>query len=101
MLPLCEQNGISQIVWSPLAQGALTGKYRPGEPPPDGSRATSARMGRMMGSWLDDDVLATVQRLVPRAARLGITMSQLALAWVLRHENVASTIRRCVTSRAG
>ncbi len=70
VIPLCAANGISQIVWSPLAQGALTGKYRPGEAPPEGSRATSARMGRMMGSWLEDDVLERVQRLVPIAERL-------------------------------
>ena len=92
VIPLCAANGISQIVWSPLAQGALTGKYRPGEPPPEGSRATSRRMGRMMGSWLSDDVLERVQRLLPIAERLGITMPQLALAWVLREDNVASAI---------
>jgi aryl-alcohol dehydrogenase-like predicted oxidoreductase len=92
VIPLCRENGISQIVWSPLAQGALTGKYKPGQAPPAGSRATSERMGRMMGSWLDDDVLARVQRLVPIAERLGITMAQLALAWVLRVPNVASAI---------
>jgi 1-deoxyxylulose-5-phosphate synthase len=92
VIPLCQENGISQIVWSPLAQGALTGKYKPGAPPPDGSRATSERMGRMMGHWLDDDVLERVQRLVPVAKRLGLTMAQLALAWVLREENVASAI---------
>ncbi len=92
VIPLCEANGISQIVWSPLAQGALTGKYKPGAPPPAGSRATSERMGSMMGNWLEQDVLETVQRLVPVAERLGITMAQLALAWVLREENVASAI---------
>jgi aryl-alcohol dehydrogenase-like predicted oxidoreductase len=92
VIPLCAANGISQIVWSPLAQGALTGKYHPGEAPPAGSRATDRRMGRMMGGWLDDDVLERVQRLVPIAERLGITMAQLALAWVLREGNVASAI---------
>jgi aryl-alcohol dehydrogenase-like predicted oxidoreductase len=92
VIPLCAQNGISEIVWSPLAQGALTGKYKPGAPPPEGSRATSARMGRMMGGLLADDVLEIVQRLTPIAERLGITMAQLALAWVLRLENVASAI---------
>jgi 1-deoxyxylulose-5-phosphate synthase len=92
VFPLCAANGISQIVWSPLAQGALTGKYRPGEPPPEGSRATSARMGQMMGDWLADDALQTVQRLRPVAERLGLTMAQLALAWVLREPNVASAI---------
>jgi 1-deoxyxylulose-5-phosphate synthase len=92
VIPLCRENGISQIVWSPLAQGALTGKYKPGAPPPKGSRATSERMGSMMGDWLDDAVLERVQRLAPIAERLGITMAQLALAWVLREDNVASAI---------
>ena len=92
VIPLCRANGISQIVWSPLAQGALTGKYRPGAAPPEGSRATSERMGHQMGHLLDDDVLERVQRLVPVAERHGITMAQLALGWVLREENVASAI---------
>jgi aryl-alcohol dehydrogenase-like predicted oxidoreductase len=92
VFPLCRANGISQIVWSPLAQGALTGKYKPGAPPPEGSRAASRQMGGMMSNWLEEDVLETVQRLAPVAERLGITMAQLALAWVLREENVASAI---------
>jgi 1-deoxyxylulose-5-phosphate synthase len=92
VFPLCRANGISQIVWSPLAQGALTGKYNPGAPPPEGSRATSRQMGSMMSNWLEEDVLETVQRLVPVAERLGLTMAQLALAWVLCEENVASAI---------
>jgi len=92
VFPLCAENGISQIVWSPLAQGALTGKYKPGAAPPEGSRATSRRMGRLIGGWLQNDVLETVQRLVPVAERLGITMAQLALAWVLRREELASAI---------
>ena len=92
IFPLCKANGISQIVWSPLAQGALTGKYKPGAPPPEGSRATSRQMGGMMSDWLEEDVLETVQKLVPVAERLGLTMAQLALAWVLREENVASAI---------
>jgi aryl-alcohol dehydrogenase-like predicted oxidoreductase len=92
IFPLCKANGISQIVWSPLAQGALTGKYKPGTPPPEGSRATSRQMGGMMSNWLEEDVLETVQRLVPVAERLGITMAQLALGWVLREDNVASAI---------
>ena len=92
VFPLCKANGISQIVWSPLAQGALTGKYKPGAPPPEGTRATSGAMGAFMGSWLREDVLEKVQRLLPVAGRLGITMAQLALAWVLREENVASAI---------
>jgi aryl-alcohol dehydrogenase-like predicted oxidoreductase len=92
VMPLCDGNGISQIVWSPLAQGALTGKYRPDAPPPPGSRATSERMGRLIGRFMNDDVLARVQRLVRVAERLEITMAQLALAWVLRQPNVASAI---------
>jgi aryl-alcohol dehydrogenase-like predicted oxidoreductase len=92
VIPLCKANGISQIVWSPLAQGTLTGKYKPRAAPPAGSRATSEQMGSMMGRWLDDDVLETVQRLQPIADRLELTMAQLALAWVLREENVASAI---------
>jgi 1-deoxyxylulose-5-phosphate synthase len=92
VIPLCRANGISQIVWSPLAQGALTGKYRPGEPAPADSRATSPRMGRMMDRWLDDDVLRRVQRLLPVADGLGLSPAQLALAWVLREDNVAAAI---------
>jgi aryl-alcohol dehydrogenase-like predicted oxidoreductase len=92
VIPVCKANAISQIVWSPLAQGALTGKYKPGQPPPEGSRATSDRMGHMMDRWRDDAVLEAVQRLVPIAERLGITMGHLALAWVLREPNVASAI---------
>jgi aryl-alcohol dehydrogenase-like predicted oxidoreductase len=92
VIPLSAANGISQIVWSPLAQGVLTGKYKPGTRPPEGSRATSERMSRMMGDWLEDDVLETVQRLVPIADRLGLSLAQVALAWVLREPNVASAI---------
>ena len=92
VIPLCAANGISQIVWSPLAQGALTGKYRPGEAPPEGTRASSDSMGGFMSRVLRDRVLEGVQRLVPIAEGLGITMAQLALAWVLRQENVASAI---------
>jgi 1-deoxyxylulose-5-phosphate synthase len=92
VIPLCAANGISQIVWSPLAQGTLTGKYAPGEPPPPGTRAASQTMGWAMDRFRDDDVLEAVQRLRPIADGLGITMSQLALAWVLREPNVASAI---------
>jgi aryl-alcohol dehydrogenase-like predicted oxidoreductase len=92
VIPLCAENGISQIVWSPLAQGVLTGKYEPGRAPPGGSRATSSTMGWAMDRWRDDDVLSAVQRLRPIADGLGITMAQLALAWVLREPNVASAI---------
>ncbi len=92
IIPLCAREGISQIVWSPLAQGALTGKYKPGSPPPADSRAASKSMGPMMGRFREDSVLAAVQRLRPVADDLGLTMAQLALAWVLREENVASAI---------
>jgi aryl-alcohol dehydrogenase-like predicted oxidoreductase len=92
VIPLCAANGISQIVWSPLAQGALTGKYTPGQAPPPGSRATSQEMGWAMDRFRDDEVLEAVQRLRPIADGLGITMAQLALAWVLREPNVASAI---------
>src|SRR2546422_3163095 len=92
VIPLCKESGISQIVWSPLAQGTLTGKYRPGEEPAQGTRAASSQMGWSMDRFRDDDVLNAVQRLVPIAEGLGITMAQLALAWVLREENVASAI---------
>jgi aryl-alcohol dehydrogenase-like predicted oxidoreductase len=92
VIPLCERNGISQIVWSPLAQGVLTGKYRPGEAPPPDSRATSSTMNRFIKQWLNDEMLEAVQRLVPVAEGAGLTMSQLALAWVLRQENVAAAI---------
>jgi aryl-alcohol dehydrogenase-like predicted oxidoreductase len=92
VIPLCAANGISQIVWSPLAQGVLTGKYAPGEGPPPDSRAASERMGHMMGEYRTDDVLTRVQRLAPIAERLGATTAQLALAWVLREPNVASAI---------
>jgi aryl-alcohol dehydrogenase-like predicted oxidoreductase len=92
VFPLCAANGISQIVWSPLAQGALTGKYTPGQAPPPGTRAASQSMGWAMDRFRDDDVLEAVQRLRPIADGLGITMAQLALAWVLREPNVASAI---------
>ncbi len=92
VFPLCAANGISQIVWSPLGQGALTGKYKPGEAPPPGSRAASQDMGWAMDRFRDDDVLEAVQRLRPIADGLGITMAQLALAWVLRRDEVACAI---------
>ena len=92
VIPLCKENGISQIVWSPLAQGALTGKYKPGEEPAAGTRAASQQMGWAMDSYRDDEVLERVQRLGPIAEDVGVTMAQLALAWVLREENVAAAI---------
>ncbi|MGI8778445.1 MAG: aldo/keto reductase family protein [Acidimicrobiales bacterium] len=92
VIPLCAREGISQVVWSPLAQGALTGKYRPGAAPPPDSRAASRSMGSMMGRWRDDEVLEAVDRLRPVADGLGVAMAQMALAWVLREPNVASAI---------
>jgi aryl-alcohol dehydrogenase-like predicted oxidoreductase len=92
VFPLCAANGIGQIVWSPLAQGVLTGKYEPGRPPPEDSRAASEVMGTMMGRWRDDDVLSAVGRLRPVAEQAGLTMAQLALAWVLRRDDVSSAI---------
>src|SRR6059036_635785 len=92
VIPLCEREGISQIVWSPLGQGVLTGKYRPGEPPPADSRAASESMGGFIGRLLAPPVLEAVQRLGPVAQQAGLSMPQLALAWVLRQRNVASAI---------
>jgi 1-deoxyxylulose-5-phosphate synthase len=92
VIPLCAANGISQIVWSPLAQGVLTGKYEPGRPPPADTRAASQAMGWAMDRWRADEVLEAVQRLRPTADGLGISMGQLALAWVLHEPNVASAI---------
>jgi 1-deoxyxylulose-5-phosphate synthase len=92
LIPLCERHEISQIVWSPLAQGVLTGKYRPGEPPPSDSRAASESMGGFIDRLVQPSVLEAVQRLVPIAEQAGLTMVQMALAWVLRQQNVASAI---------
>ena len=92
VFPLCAANGIAQIVWSPLAEGVLTGKYLPGEPPPQGSRAASAAMSNYISKFMDDTTLEAVQRLKPIAFDLGLTMGQLALAWVLRRPEVASAI---------
>jgi aryl-alcohol dehydrogenase-like predicted oxidoreductase len=92
VIPPSRANGISQIVWSPLAQGVLTGKYAPGTPPPAGSRAASDDMGGWIDRFLTDDVLDRVQRLKPLAAEAGLSLAQFALAWVLREQNVASAI---------
>jgi aryl-alcohol dehydrogenase-like predicted oxidoreductase len=92
VIPLCAANGISQIVWSPLAQGVLTGKYRPGSPPPKDSRATSEEMGGWMDRLLQPRVLEAVERLKPLADEAGLSLAQFALAWVLREPNVASAI---------
>ena len=92
VIPLCAANGISQIVWSPLGQGVLSGKYDPDSPPPKDSRAASAEMGGFMDRLMHPDVLRAVQRLKPIAAEAGLTLPQFALAWVLREPNVASAI---------
>jgi aryl-alcohol dehydrogenase-like predicted oxidoreductase len=92
VIPLCATNWISQIVWSPLAQGVLTGKYRPGAAVPSDSRATSGEMGGFIGGLLRNEVLEAVDRLRPIADGLGVSLAQLALAWVLREPNVASAI---------
>ena len=93
VVPACETEGLSQIVWSPLAQGVLTGKYLPGEPPPDGSRATDELGGKsMISRWMRDEVLQKVQALKPIADEAGLTMAQLGVAWVLQNPNVASAI---------
>ncbi len=92
VIPLCRDNGISQIVWSPLAQGVLSGKYRPGAPPPAGSRATSDEMSGFIDRWLQPSVLEAVEQLKPIAAEAGLSLAQFALAWVLREPNVAAAI---------
>ena len=92
LISLCETQSISQVVWSPLAEGVLTGKYRPGEAPPGDSRAASDAMGTFIRHRLTDETLTAVQRLAPIAEELGMSMAQLAIAWVLRQPNVASAI---------
>ncbi len=92
VIPVSEQLGIGQLVWSPLAQGILTGKYMPGDEPPKGSRAASPKEQGFMRRLMDDRVLEAVQRLRPVAEGLGLTMAQLAVAWVLRQESVSSAI---------
>jgi aryl-alcohol dehydrogenase-like predicted oxidoreductase len=92
VIPLCRENGISQIVWSPLAQGVLSGKYSPNSPPPPNTRGSSDSMNGFMSSWLRPEILLAVQQLKPLALKAGATMSQFALAWVLREPNVASAI---------
>ena len=93
VVPASEELGISQIVWSPVAQGVLTGKYKAGQALPAGSRATDAKGGaNMIKRWMSDEVLTGVAKLQPIADGLGLTMAQLAIAWVLQNENVASAI---------
>ncbi|MEJ5915086.1 aldo/keto reductase family protein [Pseudokineococcus sp. 1T1Z-3] len=93
VVPTCRELGVSQVVWSPVAQGVLTGKYVPGQDLPAGSRATDEKGGKtMIARWMGDDVLARVQELRPVAADLGLSMPQLAVAWVLQNDNVAAAI---------
>jgi aryl-alcohol dehydrogenase-like predicted oxidoreductase len=93
IMPTSRELGISQVVWSPIGQGVLTGKYRPGEQPPEGSRATDDKGGaNMIKRWMDDDVLGRVQQLVPLAEEAGLSMAQLSVAWVLQNDNVATAI---------
>ncbi|MET9777001.1 aldo/keto reductase family protein [Streptomyces sp. NPDC006367] len=92
VVPLCEREGLSQIVWSPLAQGVLTGKYLPGHPPPAGSRATDEVGSGWVKTFLRDEVLERVQQLTPIAEELGLTQAQLAVVWTLQNSNVAAAI---------
>lgn len=93
VVPACEYEGLSQIVWSPLAQGVLTGKYLPGQKPPEGSRATDELSGKnFISRWMTDEVLTKVQSLRPLADQAGLSMAQLGIAWVLQNTNVASAI---------
>jgi aryl-alcohol dehydrogenase-like predicted oxidoreductase len=92
VIPLCEQEGLGQIVFSPVAQGVLTGKYRPGEAPPAGSRATDPAGSRFIESLRSDDVLTRVQQLRPLAEEAGLTLAQLAVAWTLQNPNVSAAI---------
>lgn len=93
VVPASEEAGVSQIVWSPVAQGVLTGKYLPGRPVPEGSRATDAKGGKStISRFMTDDVLTRVQNLRPIADELGLTLAQLAVAWVLQNRNVAAAI---------
>ncbi|MBA2532822.1 MAG: aldo/keto reductase family protein [Nocardioidaceae bacterium] len=93
VVPTCEELGIGQVVWSPIAQGVLTGKYRPGQPHPEGSRATDDKGGAdMIRRWLGDDVLTAVARLQPLADQAGLSMASLAVAWVLQNPNVSAAI---------
>jgi aryl-alcohol dehydrogenase-like predicted oxidoreductase len=93
VVPTCRELGLSQIVWSPIAQGVLTGKYRPGAAPPPGSRATDEKGGAsMIRRFMHDDVLTRVQDLLPVAKELDLTPAQLAVAWVLQNDNVAAAL---------
>jgi aryl-alcohol dehydrogenase-like predicted oxidoreductase len=92
IVPLCEKEGVGQIVFSPIAQGVLTGKYEPGAPPPADSRATAPAGSDFIKRWLEDDTLAAVQRLRPLADEAGLSLAQLAVAWTLQNQNVSAAI---------
>jgi aryl-alcohol dehydrogenase-like predicted oxidoreductase len=93
VIPTCRELGIGQIVFSPVAQGVLSGKYQPGQPPPAGSRATDEKGGaNMISRWMSDEVVTRVQELRPIAADLGLTMAQLAVAWTLQNDNVSAAL---------
>ena len=92
IIPVCEREGVGQVVFSPLAQGVLTGKYLPGEAPEKGTRAADPESNRFMQQLMNEEVLSAVDRLRPVASDAGLSMSQLALAWILAHDNVSSTI---------
>src|SRR5918998_238306 len=93
VVPASKELGISQVVWSPIAQGVLTGKYVPGQELPEGSRATDDKGGaNMIARWMNDDVLERVQQLKPLAEEAGLSMAQLAIAWALQNDNVATAI---------
>ena len=93
VIPTSQELGISQIVWSPLAQGVLTGKYQPGQPVPEGSRATDEKSGaNFIKRFLNDEVLTAVQKLKPIADEAGLTVAQLSLAWVLHNDNIAAAL---------
>jgi len=93
VIPASQDAGMSQIVWSPMAQGILSGKYLPGQPPPPGSRATDELSGKnFIARWMNDDVLTRVQKLKPIAEKAGLTMAQMSIAWTLQNKNVASAI---------
>jgi aryl-alcohol dehydrogenase-like predicted oxidoreductase len=92
VVPASRREGVGQIVWSPIAQGVLTGKYLPGEQPPPGSRATDEQGSTTISRWMRDDVLQAVQQLKPVAADAGLSLAQLAVAWVLQNDNVSAAI---------
>ncbi|HWG61665.1 MAG TPA: aldo/keto reductase family protein [Streptosporangiaceae bacterium] len=92
VIPLCEKEGVGQIVFSPIAQGVLTGKYRPGAEPPAGSRATDPSGAGFIRRYLSEDILDRVEQLTPLAQEAGLTLAQLAVAWVLQNPNVSAAI---------